>query len=321
MADHTKLEALDALLAEKRKHEGYLEKLEDRKAGTPEHVYARLRDEYLTKLTDLQVRASAEAEALTEGLREDEAAVREIEARLATVVEERVEGELRAEVGEFDPKDWAKKLAALNANVSKIEKERDVRMESFERTKALLTEAKGADAVAAVIAPSAPSAPATAATPPRAATPTAGPAVRSTPAAAQVAAQVAAQAAKQAAAASRPTPAPSAPSPPPAAPTPSRGTPATPPTPAKGASMAGAPSFDELAFLNSVVGRSSTPMKTDDMPPPPRPSRPMQEVRDASTTPAKSTVAPQVPPSPAPAPRTSKPVGAEEQDDEPKSAL
>lgn len=144
-----RIEALDALLAGKRKHEGYLAKLEERRAGTPEHVFVRLRDEYLAKLTDLQVRASAEAEALTESLREDETAVREIESRLAAVIEERVEGALRAEVGEYEPKEWAKKLETLSANVSRIEKERDLRSESFKRTRDLLVEAKGPEAVAA----------------------------------------------------------------------------------------------------------------------------------------------------------------------------
>ena len=60
----TRLDALEALVAEKRKHEGYLAKLDERREGTPEHVYNRLRDEYLTKLTDAQVKAQMEAEFL-----------------------------------------------------------------------------------------------------------------------------------------------------------------------------------------------------------------------------------------------------------------
>ena len=300
-SETTRIEALDALLAEKRKHEGYLAKLEEKRAGTPEHVFVRLRDEYLTKLTDLQVRASAEAEALTESLREDESAVAEIEARLAAVIEERVEGELRAEVGEYDPKDWTKKLESLNASVTKIEKEREVRVASFERTRDLLIEAKGADAVAALTAsvaapppaPVSPRSPTPALVPPappaRAPTPVA-PIARPTPAAAAAAAPAAAPA----------PPAPKA------------------PTPAKGTPMSAGPSFDELAFLNSVVGRVSTPMKADQAPPPPRPSRPVAEVRDESTA-AGSAAAPQVPASPAPAPRLSKSTKTQEQDEAPPS--
>jgi chromosome segregation ATPase len=142
-ADTSRIEALDAVLAEKRKHEGFLAKLEERRGATPANVFARLRDEYLTKITDLQVRASTEAESLTAGLAEDEAAVAEIEAKLAALTEERIEGELRAEVGEYDPKEWGERLKALNANLSKIEKERDVKVATFERTRALLAEARG----------------------------------------------------------------------------------------------------------------------------------------------------------------------------------
>lgn len=141
--DSSRLETLEALIAEKRKHEGYLAKLEERRAGTPEHVFVRLRDEYLTKLTDAQVRAAAEAELVSGGLEEDEAAVAEIESRLAALTEERVEGELRAAVGEYDPKEWQKKLTALTAGISMAEKERDARVAVYEQARALLAEARG----------------------------------------------------------------------------------------------------------------------------------------------------------------------------------
>ncbi len=46
-ADTSRIEALEAVLAEKRKHEGYLAKLEDRRATTPANVFARLRDDVM----------------------------------------------------------------------------------------------------------------------------------------------------------------------------------------------------------------------------------------------------------------------------------
>lgn len=212
--DSSHLETLEALLAEKRKHEGYLAKLEERRAGTPEHVFARLRDEYLTKLTDAQVRAAAEAEALSGGLAEDEEAVQEAEARLAELEEEKVEGELRAAVGEFEGKEWQKKLTALNASIALAEKECDARRSVFERTRALLAEARGTmapgDATADIApAPEGPSAP-----------PEGHPKLRHTTA------------------------------------------------------MSSGPNFDELAFLNSVVPRQSTPtrpIREGGSAPPPKP--------------------------------------------------
>ena len=72
-ADSSRLETLEALIAEKRRQETFLAKLEERRAGTPEHVFKRLYDEYLTKLTDAQVKAAAEAESLSGGLEDDDA--------------------------------------------------------------------------------------------------------------------------------------------------------------------------------------------------------------------------------------------------------
>lgn len=244
------IEALEALLMERRRHEGYLAKLEERRETTPAHVYARLRDEYVTKLTDLQVRAAAEAEALSSGIEHDEAAVAEIEAKLAEVIEERIEGELRAEVGEYEPKEWSKKLTVLNATISQLEKERDARAGVFERTRGLLTEATGYAAPPASASPDpAPAAPAHRPSSPRVAVPDPGA---------------------------------------PAVDKPSSG-------PSKPASMAG-PSFDELAFLNSVVGRASAPVPQA---PPPRTPTPARPQADAPPPP---TSAPEVARAEAPAP-------------------
>lgn len=214
--ESSRIEALEALIAEKRKHEGYLAKLDERREGTPENVYTRLRDEYLTKLTDAQVRAHAEAESIAEGLAEDESAVGEVDERLSALHEERLEGELRAAVGELDPKEWAKKLTALNASISMAEKDRDARLSVVERTRELLAEAgalvsdSGSGGGKAAVAPG-----------------------------------------------------------------------DAPKTPG----MTGAPSFDELAFLNSVVGRASAGAA-----PPPRASKPVEQVK-ADAAPKESATA------------------------------
>ncbi len=191
--DSPQLEALEALLAEKRKHEGYLAKLEERRAGTPEHVFVRLRDEYQLKLMDAQVRAHAEAEALESGLEVDQAAVADVEQRLAALEEERVEGELREAVGELDSKDWQKRLVALNAGISMATKEREALTSSAARVRALLAEARGEPAMQT-----------------------------------------------------------GAPLPEPVSAKPA-------PRNSAIAPIANAPNFDELAFLNSVVGRSTSP--------------------------------------------------------------
>lgn len=233
-ADSSRLETLEALIAEKRRQESFLAKLEERRAGTPEHVFSRLRDEYLTKLTDAQVKAAAEAESLSGGLEDDDAALEEVEARLATLEEERIEMQLRAEVEEWDAKETQKKLTAMTAAISMAEKERDARKAVAERTRALLAEARGGTPAA-----------------PQAAVPPSG----------------------------------------------------APPMRPTTAAMTGGPNFDELAFLNSVVGRSSTQSA-----PVPRESKPVVQPPEAKEGPSAPTPAPRTPTPPpmpaAPAPTT-----------------
>jgi hypothetical protein len=81
-------------------------------------------------------------------------------------------------------------------------------------------------------------------------------------------------------------------------------------TPAQGSPMAGSPSFDELAVLNSVVGRASTPVKVEG---------PDGEARASGAVRAVPT------PAAAPAPRVSAavkaPAPAAAPVEEPESAL
>lgn len=210
--ESSRLEALEALIAEKRRHESYLAKLDGRREGTPEHVYAKLRDEYLMKLTDAQVRAQTEADAVAGGLDEDEAAIAEVEERLEALNEEKVEGELRAAVGELDAREWTKKLTSLSASISLAERERDARTAVVERTRALLAEAHGES-------------------------PTAAP--HATDGSAKGGAK------------------------------------------GRQAGMTGGPSFDELAFLHSVVGRKSS--EGAPVPPAARGSKGVDQVRDDLT--------------------------------------
>lgn len=136
-------ETLDELLAETQRYAGYLEKLEERRDGTPPHLYARLHEEYEMRLADLRLRAEVEADALAAGLEEDAAAVQDAEARLARVEEERAEGELRAAVGELDPRVWAKRLNGLNAQVTSIGAERDALVAALAHRRTLLEEVQG----------------------------------------------------------------------------------------------------------------------------------------------------------------------------------
>lgn len=227
------IKSLSALIAERKRHEGFLAKLEERRESSPEHVYERLRGEYLTKLTDLQERAAAEGDSIAAGLEGERLAIEEIDSELAKIEEERIEGQLRADVGEYDEGDWAKKLSALDSTIEKFRKERDDKSSSYEQSMELVREARSKVVAEEAVAGSEAAVP----------EPVPAPVVNPSPPPPPV------QPAAPAASADPVAAAPVA-----AAPT----APRQPPTSSHPTSLEGSPSFDELAFLNSVVGRASS---------------------------------------------------------------
>ena len=137
------LEGLDALLAEARRYTGFLAKLEARRGETSPPLYARLHAEYAARLAELQGLVAAEAEALVAAIAADEGAVREADRRLVEVQEAREEGEVRAAVGELDPRTWAQRSEALNAEIASIALARESVVASIAQRRALLAAMRG----------------------------------------------------------------------------------------------------------------------------------------------------------------------------------
>jgi hypothetical protein len=142
-SESQRMDALEALLAERRKHEGYLEKLEERRA---KHARARVRPP-ARRVPDQAHRpagarrggggsARHRHRGGAGGSRGDRPATWRPCRRNAS------KGELRAEVGEYDAKDWSKKLTVLNATIAQLEKEREAKAGAYERTLRLLNDAR-----------------------------------------------------------------------------------------------------------------------------------------------------------------------------------
>jgi hypothetical protein len=269
-------------MAERRKYEQWITALEARRTSTPDRVFTRVHADYHDRL-DAVIEQLKEH---TEGLRAELAS---LTLRLTAIEEEqqqrrdeRAEAELRAHVGELSPESWDQiardadqSIESLNSKHAELEHERG-------KTRELLAEAerpsppRGAAAIAQAPAPAAPA---------RAPVPAPAPA----PAAATQAASSAATAAPRAAAAPSPVAAPASELP----------TELPPPVIAAEARIAEADAasasdladadvtppptqradksrlsgettgtFDELAFLSSVV---NTPAGAMDTPPADRP--------------------------------------------------
>jgi hypothetical protein len=119
-----RVESVAALIAERRKYEGWLAALEAKRAETPDHVFFRVRSDYERRLSEILERLRSQASALSE--RADA-----LNKRLAALVDQerashdrRHEAELRVSVGEFSQKAWETLLKETAEAATRIAAER-----------------------------------------------------------------------------------------------------------------------------------------------------------------------------------------------------
>src|SRR5688500_17933048 len=116
--------AVAALIADRRKYEGWLAALEAKRSETPDHVFFRVRSDYERRLSEVLERLRAQASALSD--RADA-----LNERLAVLVQEersshdrKHEAELRVSVGEFSQKAWEELLKDTTDTATRIAAER-----------------------------------------------------------------------------------------------------------------------------------------------------------------------------------------------------
>ncbi|MBX9929038.1 MAG: hypothetical protein K2X99_09015 [Gemmatimonadaceae bacterium] len=231
MTDPITAEALDALLAERRKYEGWLAQLAARAATTPAHIVAKVSADYQGKLDAVLERLAGETEALGSSLAARREALATASDALRAAQDTRAELELRAAVGEFSDTEWAERREGSDRELEQLESARADIAAEVDKLVALIEDVSSG-AISAPVA--------------QAEEPEPEPAPVEEAAAEEVAEPVAPE--PTAATEAREAVPPVVPVPPvaPPAPDPSDNT---------------GPSFDELAFLKSVVGRSTpTPL-------------------------------------------------------------
>jgi hypothetical protein len=140
-----RVEAVAALIAERRKYEGWLAALEAKRAETPDHVFFRVRSDYERRLSEVLAQLRSQASALTE--RADA-----LNARLAVLAQEersshdrRHEAELRVSVGEFSQKAWEELVTETTESAARIAAERTTIQAELAEIRELLGGGKGAD--------------------------------------------------------------------------------------------------------------------------------------------------------------------------------
>jgi hypothetical protein len=230
------LDELSALMEERQKYEAWLLALEARRAGTPEHVFKRVHADYTGRLRGVVDTLSSHRGTLQQQYESLTVQIGSLEAEEQLRRDERAELELRSHVGEVQASEFEAAVQAIDAALSKLTKERETVTQLHDRTHHFLILATPGHVPVTSPHPTVDRPPAAAPAPP----PPPAAADRQPPAAA---APVVA--------------APTVAGPPAPARAPAEADVPRQPHPAPDGNRANVPAanaFDELAFLNAVVG-------------------------------------------------------------------
>lgn len=291
-------ETVEKLLAERRKVAGWISALAAKRAETPSAVYQKVHDDYTAKLDKVQAKLVAASDSVQVAAVDVASRLTEREEALAKKRDERAEAELRAAVGEFSEREWEKRRGKLDDELGVVTGERDTLRDELRRLRDVLAEVAGTGPMGdEEEAPA--EASADAAAPSEQSEWSGESSVSAEADAAPSAADDEAMRGDAMPESSRPTPvsAEIIPAPPTIPIHEQSGIAAVEPA------QPLAPSFDELAFLKSVVGRP-TPVGTfHPMEPALVPKRTPADTRRVTTAPKRASVAePPAPPAEPPAP-------------------
>lgn len=132
------LEVVSALMAERRRYEGWIAALEARRAGTPEHVFTRVHADYMTRLDTVLVQLTSHAEDLRRAMASLESRRDALTAEHRKAEDERAETELRAHVGELTAEDWQRTATASDGALAELSARRSDVEQELARTRELL---------------------------------------------------------------------------------------------------------------------------------------------------------------------------------------
>ena len=114
------LEAVGALMAERRRFEGWIDALNARKATTPQNVFERVHLDYTNRLDAVIDQLTSHADALRHAMDSLTVRIKDLTAEQRRAEDERAEAELRAHVGELSSADWDRTAAASDAAIAEF---------------------------------------------------------------------------------------------------------------------------------------------------------------------------------------------------------
>lgn len=141
-------ETVEKLLAERRKVAGWIAALAAKRAETSPTVYQKVHDDYTAKLEKVQAKLVAASDSVQVAAVDVASRLTEREEALAKKRDERAEAELRAAVGEFSEREWEKRRTKLDDEVGVVTTERDALRDELRRLRDVLAEVAGTGPVA-----------------------------------------------------------------------------------------------------------------------------------------------------------------------------
>jgi hypothetical protein len=143
------MEEVNALLDERSRYERWLAQLNARKDQTPSHVYERVRGDYAGRLATVMEQLRGRADGLQGTTSSLEARVAELQSQESQKRDARAEIELRAMVGEYPADRADTELAAIDAELGRLESERTAAMSELGRLQDILALVRQPEAKAA----------------------------------------------------------------------------------------------------------------------------------------------------------------------------
>ena len=113
------------LLAERRKYEAWLRALDQRRATTPEHVFTRVRADYVARLDGVIAELARNADALDARVAELTDRAQAVTGEIQAVQDARAEAELRAHVGELEDGAWKEAAGDAERKLEELARERE----------------------------------------------------------------------------------------------------------------------------------------------------------------------------------------------------
>ncbi len=133
------MDAIAALMSEREKYEAWIAALEGRRAETPPHVYQRVHADYESRLREVLDQLSGRSDELKQSADTLGARVARLESEEHSRRDERAEAELRAMVGEFEPRRWDELRESSDREIGRLAEERQQVAAELARTEQVLS--------------------------------------------------------------------------------------------------------------------------------------------------------------------------------------